>query len=155
MRSFITLVRVLAFVALIGVVLLSHQAFADDAAEKRALAVQVNEARPVKAQLERVMDARLARFPADKRTAAKEKIMAAIDYEKIDAVTIDGLVSVYTLDELKAMADFYGSDTGKSIEKKAPALQALVKPEVQKVLDAALMKIQLSGPLDEGGKTAE
>lgn len=150
-----TLFRVLAFVALACVVLMAHQARADDAAEKRALAVRVNEARPVKAQLERVMDARLARLPAEKRTAAKEKIMAAIDYEKIDAVTIDGLVSVYTLDELKAMADFYGSDTGKSIEKKAPALQALVKPEVQKVLDAALMKIQLSGPLDEGGKTAE
>lgn len=45
---------------------------------------------------------------------------------------LEGLVKYFTTDELKALADFYGSPVGKSAMQKFPSYMAALMPTLER-----------------------
>ncbi|MDM7917993.1 MAG: DUF2059 domain-containing protein, partial [Methanosarcina sp.] len=79
------------------------------------------------------------------------KMAEAFDMKKIEPQFIDIFTSVYTVEELKAMSDFYKTPEGKSmIEKQPQVLQKSMQvaqnivqgllPELQKIIAEAKKK---------------
>ncbi len=79
------------------------------------------------------------------------KMAEAFDMKKIEPKFIDIFTSVYTVEELKAMSDFYKTPEGKSmIEKQPQVLQKSMQvaqnivqgllPELQKIIEEAKKK---------------
>jgi hypothetical protein len=86
-------------------------------------------------------------MPPDERTAFKS-ILGLIDMEAVTAIMKQAMIKNFTADELKALADFYGSPAGRSATKKQgsymvdvmPRLQEEVVKAVSKASDAAQQK---------------
>jgi hypothetical protein len=108
--------------------------------------------------VDKLMDASLragvAMLPEDKQDKALALAKAHIHFEDLAAVTMAALVKNFTTDELNAMADFYGSDEGRSILAKFPKYMAEVMPailaEVKRSLDEMRTEMQMSR---DAGKT--
>jgi len=58
----------------------------------------------------------------------------------------DAMVKHFTTDELKALADFYGSPVGKSAMQKFGAYMADVMPAIQAEMQKAQAKLNQSAP---------
>jgi uncharacterized protein len=91
----------------------------------------------------------------EKAAALQDKLQAkmaeAFDMKKIEPQFIDIFTSVYTVEELKAISEFYKTPEGKSmIEKQPQVLQKSMQvaqnivqgllPEIQKILEDAKKK---------------
>lgn len=66
--------------------------------------------------------------------------MKYIDINAMTKFMKDAMVKNFTADELKALADFYGSPVGKSAMKKFGVYQADVMPNIQAEIAKAQTK---------------
>src|SRR2546427_12580770 len=71
------------------------------------------QAAPPKALFEDMADKIAVNLPADQRQQFKQMITADLDIPALTKAMIDAMVKHFTTDELKALADFYGSPFGK------------------------------------------
>jgi hypothetical protein len=77
----------------------------------------------------------------------QQKAFAAAMQKNLNAAALKaaaqaGLVKVFSADELKALADFYGSPLGKSAMAKMGAYMAETAPAIEKEVDAAAGKAE-------------
>jgi hypothetical protein len=79
-------------------------------------------------------------LPADQRAPLKEALTKHLDVDALTKTLRDAMVKHFTADELKALADFYGSPVGKSAMKKLGVYTADVMPAVQEEMKKALAK---------------
>ena len=56
---------------------------------------------------------------------------AIVTSEEYNKILLDGMLETFTADELKAFADFYASQNGKSAMKKMNNLMANMMPKLQ------------------------
>src|SRR6266536_6239733 len=96
------------------------------------------QAAPPKALFEDMADKIAVNLPADQRQQFKQMITADLDIPALTKAMIDAMVKHFTTDELKAVADFYGSPVGKSAMQKFGAYMADLMPIIQ----AEMMKAQ-------------
>src|SRR3989440_12795869 len=71
-----------------------------------------------KALFEDMADKMGANLPADQREQFKRVMTTQLDIAALTKAMIDSMVKNFTTDELKALADFYGSPSRKSGIKK-------------------------------------
>jgi hypothetical protein len=128
--------------ALAVLALFSSSAFVLNAADtpetRRREAERYLQATPPKALFEDMADKMSANLPADQRQQFKRMMTAELDVPTLTKAMMDAMVKHFTADELKALADFYGSPVGKSAMQKFGAYMADVMPTVQ----AEIMKAQ-------------
>lgn len=79
-------------------------------------------------------------FDPSQRQAFKDLITKHLDIEALTKTMKDTMVRHFTADELKALADFYGSVEGKSSMKKFGAYMADVMPSVKAEMVKAIAK---------------
>jgi hypothetical protein len=103
---------------------------------RRREAERYLQASPPKAMFEDVADKMAANVPADQREQFKKLMTAQVDVAALTKAMIDAMVKNFTTEELKALADFYGSPVGKSAMQKFGAYMADVMP----VMQAEIMK---------------
>jgi hypothetical protein len=96
------------------------------------------QASPPKALFEDMADKIATNLPADQRQQFKQMLTADLDIAALTKAMIDAMVKHFTADELKALADFYGSPVGKSAMQKFGAYMADLMPIIQ----AEMMKAQ-------------
>ena len=101
--------------------------------------LQVN---PPKALFEDMADKMAETIPADQREQFKKLMTTQVDIAALSKAMMDAMVKNFTTDELKALADFYGSPVGKSAMQKFGAYMAIVTPAVQQELQRALAQLQ-------------
>ncbi len=77
-------------------------------------------------------------MPPESRTQFKELMTKYLDMAAIIKAIKDAMVKHFTADELKALADFYGSPVGKSAMKKFGVYMADAMPVIQ----AEILKAQ-------------
>jgi len=77
-------------------------------------------------------------MPPNEHAEFKAILMKHLNIEAVTQAMKDSLVKNFTADELKALADFYGSPVGKSAMKKFGTYMADVMPSVQ----AEILKAQ-------------
>ena len=63
-------------------------------------------------------DKMAATVPADQREQFKKLMTTQVDIAALSKAMIDAMVKNFTTEELKALADFYGSPVGKSAMQK-------------------------------------
>ena len=91
---------------------------------------------PPKALFEDMADKMAANLPAEQRDQFKKLMTTDVDIAALSKAMIDAMVKNFTTDELKALADFYGSPVGKSAMQKFGAYMADIMP----VMQAEIMK---------------
>jgi hypothetical protein len=70
-------------------------------------------------------------LPEDQRASFKQMMTKELDIVALTKAMTDAMVKHFTTDELKALADFYGSPVGKSAMQKFGAYMAEVMPAIQ------------------------
>ena len=99
-----------------------------------------------KALFEDMADKMAANLPLDRREQFKRMMTADLDIAALTKAMTDAMVKHFTTDELKALADFYGSPVGKSAMQKFGAYMADVMPAMQAEMLKAQAKLNQSLP---------
>ncbi len=93
---------------------------------------------PPKALFEDMAEKMAANLPTDQRQQFKQMMIKDLDIPALTKAITDAMVKHFTAEELKALADFYGSPVGKSAMQKFGAYMADLTPIIQ----AEMMKAQ-------------
>src|SRR5882724_7850517 len=91
---------------------------ADTPETRRKEAERYLQVSPPKALFEDMADKMAANLPADQREQFKKLMTTEVDIAALSKAMIDAMVKNFTTEELKALADFYGSPVGKSAMQK-------------------------------------
>ena len=105
---------------------------------RRREAERYLQAVPPKALFEDMADKMATNLPADQRQQFKQMITKDLDIAALSKAMTDTMVKHFTTEELKALADFYGSPVGKSAMQKFGAYMADLMP----VIRAEMIKAQ-------------
>src|SRR2546430_15816017 len=101
---------------------------------------------PPKALFEDMADKIAANLPPDRREQFKHLLTADLDIAALTKAMTDAMVKHFTTDELKALADFYGSPVGKSAMQKFGAYMGGLMPGVPGGVIKSSAKIEPSVP---------
>jgi hypothetical protein len=105
---------------------------------RRREAERYLQATPPKAMFEDMADKMAASLPPAEREKFKQTLTSQLDVPALTKAMTDAMVKNFTTEELKALADFYGSPVGKSAMQKFGAYMADLMPTMQ----AEIMKAQ-------------
>ena len=138
------------FIALVLLVL-AGPVFAQDSdlEQRTALAKKMHEIRPARTQVEEAVKQVMQNLPPEEQARMQNLADTAFDYQKLEDLSTQTMVDLFTVAELQRMVDYFGSEEAKAISKKLPQYQAKLQPEVIRMLDAALMVQKTSGPADK------
>jgi len=101
---------------------------------------------PPKALLEDMADKIAANLPPDQREQFKRIMTTDLDIAALSKAMTDAMVKDFTTEELKALADFYGSPVGKSAMQKFGTYMADIMPVMQAEIIKASAKLNQSMP---------
>jgi hypothetical protein len=87
-----------------------------------------------------------ANMPPDQRAQFKAAMTSQLDVPAITKAMTDAMVKHFTSEELKALADFYGSPVGKSAMQKFGAYMSDLMPTIQAEMMKAEVKANQSLP---------
>jgi hypothetical protein len=119
---------------------------ADTPETRRKEAERYLQVSPPKALFEDMADKMAANLPPDQREQFKRMMTADLDIAALSKAMTDAMVKHFTTDELKALADFYGSPVGKSAMQKFGAYMADIMPALQAEIIKAQAKLNQSMP---------
>ena len=119
---------------------------ADTPETRRKEAERYLQVSPPKALFEDMADKMAANLPADQREQFKKVMTTEVDIAALSKAMIDAMVKNFTTEELKALADFYGSPVGKSAMKKFDTYMADIMPVMQAEILKASAKMNQSMP---------
>ena len=80
------------------------------------------------------------KLPQDKRAGIIAKMKQNVRVDVVERIAIDSMVKTFTAEELNALADFYGSKTGRSATQKfgiymmGPIILPAIQAEIQRAL---------------------
>ncbi len=121
---------------------------AEGKGERLALARKMHDIRPAYLQVEEAMNIIVQQLPEDKRELFVKKLREVMDYEVLTNASVQAMAETFTAAELEKMIDYFGSEEAKSIADKLPVYQAIIQPEITKMLDEALMDIRVGAETD-------
>jgi len=96
---------------------------------------------PPKALFEDMADKMATNLPADQRQQFKQMMTKDLDIAALSKAMTDAMVKHFTTEELKTLADFYGSPVGKSAMQKFGAYMADLMPIIQAEMIKAQAKL--------------
>ena len=128
----------ITLVLLSALLTVSVSALEDTKAQREQEAARYLKATPPKEMFEDMAEQMAKNMPPNERAEFKAILMKHLNIEAVTQAMKDSLVKNFTADELKALADFYGSPVGKSAMKKFGTYMADVMPTVQ----AEILKAQ-------------
>jgi hypothetical protein len=108
---------------------------------RRREAERYLQASPPKALFEDMADKMAANLPADQREQFKKVMTTQVDIAALSKAMTEAMVKNFTTEELKALADFYGSPVGKSAMQKFGAYMADIMPALQAEIMKAAAKM--------------
>jgi uncharacterized protein len=100
------------------------------------------QAMPPETLLEDIVSKMSARMPDEQRGRFIDSMKKQFDTVKLRTVMHDGMAKHFTADEVRALADFYGSALGKSAMAKFGNYMADVMPAIQAEILAAVAKVE-------------
>ena len=119
---------------------------ADTPETRRKEAERYLQVSPPKALFEDMANKMAVNIPADQRDQFKKLMTTEVDISALSKAMIDSMVKNFTTEELKALADFYGSPVGKSAMQKFGAYMADIMPVMQAEIIKASAKLNQSMP---------
>jgi hypothetical protein len=119
---------------------------ADTPETRRHEAERYLQATPAKALFEDMADKIAVNLPPEQRQRFKRVMTEDLDIPALTKAMTDAMVKNFTTEELKALADFYGSPVGKSAMQKFGAYMADLMPIMQAEMMKAQAKLNQSVP---------
>ena len=115
--------------------------------EKRLkLAQEMHKLRPTRPQVDNaILRASLA-VPEGEREPFIAAMKTVLNYKAIERISVDAMVEVYTLEELQAMVDYYSKPEAQSAAQKVRDWAMLVQPEINRMIDKAMMRVRTGAP---------
>jgi len=113
-------------------------ALEDTPANREQEAARYLQATPPKDMMSDMAEQMSKNLPQEQRESFKALLVQHLDMNALTKAIKDAMVKDFTAEELKALADFYGSPVGKSAMKKFDTYMADVMPSIQ----AEMMKAQ-------------
>ena len=102
------------------------------------------EAVPPKTLFDDMADRMAANVAPEQRAQFKTMMTSQLDIPALTKAMTDAMVKHFTTDELKALADSYGSPVGKSAMQKFGAYMADVMPAIQAEITKVQAKVNQS-----------
>lgn len=115
-------------------------AVADNEENRQVAAKQYLEAVPPQEMLSQMSEKIVKMLPEKSQKVFLEVMNSKSMQDATYRISLNGLVKHFTINEIKAMTEFYGSPVGKSINKKFPAYMADAMPQINQEVLAALQK---------------
>jgi hypothetical protein len=113
---------------------------------RRKEAERYLQATPPKTLFEDMADKMAANLPPDQRDQFKKLMTSQLDIAALTKAMLDAMVKDFTTEELKALADFYGSPVGKSAMQKFGVYMADIMPTIEAEIIKAQAKLNQSLP---------
>lgn len=113
----------------------------DTKANREQEAARYLKATPPKEMFEDMAEQMAKNMPSDQRDDFKRLLVKHLDIEALTKAMKESMIKNFTADELKALADFYGSPAGKSAMKKFGAYMADMMPTIQAEIVKAQAKV--------------
>lgn len=136
------------FMALVAITPMMAVAQDDaDLAKRTELAEEMHKIRPVNAEIESTVRAVAERLPEEKREIFVMKMVNTFDHKTLHNLSVKAMADTFTEAELEKMIDYFGSPEGKSVGEKMPVYMAILRPEINKLIDQAMMDVRL-GPAE-------
>ena len=132
----------LLFLALLVPFSLPALALDDTEQNREEQANRYLEAVPPQAMLNDMSSKMAETLPAGQRDEFKTLMTKFLDAARVTSAIRAAMVKTFSAGELKALADFYGSDVGKSAMAKMGTYMAEVMPATMNEVQAALSKAQ-------------
>ncbi len=127
-------------IVLVLLMVLNSFALEDTPFNRLSQAERYLDVTPPKDLLQDAAEQMAMNFDPSQRQAFKDLITKHLDIEALTKTMKDTMIKHFTADELKALADFYGSAEGKSSMRKFGAYMADVMPSVQAEMVKAIAK---------------
>jgi hypothetical protein len=128
----------------------------EDTPENRSTQIdRYFESTPPEALVKDMLNKMTARMPDQQRTLFVERITKHLDMPKLRTIMHDAMSKNFTADELRALADFYGSPNGKSVMAKFGTYMQEAMPAIQQEFIAAAGKAQSEMQSEMTEKPAE
>lgn len=123
----------MAVISTAALVIVSAAAWAlDDSVENRVKQVErYMAATPPKDLVRDAAEQMAKNLPVDQQKIFKDLIRKHLNIPAVEKSMKEGMIKHFTADELKALADFYGSPIAKSAMKKFGVYMAEVMPSIQ------------------------
>ncbi len=110
--------------------------------ERLDLAVRMHEIWPIRTRMEAALESVANSFPEDRRTEIKATMRKSIKFDQLEEESIKAMAEVFTAEELKAMIEFYGSETGRAISAKTGDYEMALRPVMTRMIDAAMLDLR-------------
>jgi hypothetical protein len=131
MKSFMVVVLAIAFSG-------AAWALEDTPANRNSQANRYLKATPPKEMFRDAAEQIARKLPPKDQQTFIDLMTKYLAIDSLSKAMKDAMIKYFTADEIKALADFYGSEVGKSVMKKFGAYQAEILP----ALHAEILKAQ-------------
>ena len=131
--------KVVFVIACLALVMHSKDALGQDTVEERwAAARRYMSVVPTSKMVNDSISEIARQLPDGKRAAFVAQMQSVIRIDVLEQITLDAMVKVFTVEELNALADFYGSKAGRSAMDKFGVYMAEIMPGLQQELQRAM-----------------
>lgn len=76
-------------------------------------------------------------YPKEQRGTFIRSMSQGVDPQRLRSFAVNAMTQVFTLEELNALADFYGSPVGRSMLRKFPKYMGMIAPFINQELSRA------------------
>lgn len=121
------------------------QAAKDDMAERVRLSKDLHDIRHVRDRINDTIKSAADIVPEADRADFETYVQTHVDYDALEAKSIQYAAEVYTAPELRAMIAYFGSPDGQSAEAKGELFADKIGKDVTKEIDAAILAAKYDG----------
>lgn len=113
------------------------------AVTRLALAQKMHEIWPVRTRIEAAIQSVASEYPPEKQAQIKAAMRKSIQYDQVEEASIKAMAETFTEDELNAMIEFYGSETGRAVSAKTSDYELALRPVMIQMLDKAMLDLKM------------
>ncbi len=111
--------------------------------QRIALSKKMHDIWPVRPKIESAIDVVGEQAPATERARFKAAMRKAMDFNALETKSIETMADIFTVAEIEAMIEFYGSKEGRSVSFKTGDYEAALQPLLLQMIDKALLDTRL------------
>ncbi len=119
---------------------------ADNAANRTLLAQELLKVQSMDSIIGDIIESMARSVPQNEQQRLRDFMQKNLDIASIRSSAVQSMAKTFTVNELAAMVEFYGSDEGQSIQKKLGPYMADLSPALQSVMQTAMARYRQQYP---------
>lgn len=133
----------------LSVVAVSAATPANDKAERVRLSKDLHDIRNIRERINGIIAGAADTIPPADREDFQRYVQLKVDYDALEAKSVEYAAEIYTVPELKAMIAYFGSPDGQSAESKGGVFSDKISKDILEQVDAAILAAKYDGVPEE------